>query len=89
MQTVSIVVSGRVQGVFFRKYTLDAARKNGLSGFVKNTQDGNVYIEATGDEKMINEFVKWCHSGSPLSKVQNVSVSYIEVKKFDGFSIRN
>ncbi len=78
-----------MQGVFFRKYTQDTASKIKISGFVKNTQDGNVYIEATGDENKINEFVKWCHSGSPLSKVQHVSVTHIELKNFDGFSIHN
>lgn len=88
MQTVTIIIHGRVQGVFFRKYTVDAAKKFEVNGFVKNTTDGKVYIEATGTEEAINKFIKWCHVGSPLSKVVEVVVTQMALINFNSFTIR-
>lgn len=88
MRTVSILVAGRVQGVFFRKYTRDTALKYGLTGFVKNQNDGSVYIEVSGSEAAIAEFEKWCHKGSPGSKVEQVKSQQIPEKQFSGFDIR-
>ena len=88
MQTVGITISGKVQGVFFRKYTIEAAMKAGVSGFVMNTVKGDVYIEATGTETEIAALIEWCHTGSPWSKVEKVSVDQIPFRQFQGFSIR-
>ncbi|MDQ3050293.1 MAG: acylphosphatase [Bacteroidota bacterium] len=88
MQTVSITVSGKVQGVFFRKYTKEAACKIGITGFVKNTNEGTVYIEATGNESQINEMIQWCHKGSPWSKVNGVKVDGQPLKNFEDFRIQ-
>ena len=86
--TVSISVYGKVQGVFFRKYTIDAAQQYEITGFVKNANDGSVYIEATGNQEMINEFIKWCHKGSPPSQVDRVEVKEMPLTQYKGFSIR-
>jgi acylphosphatase len=86
--TVSISVYGKVQGVFFRKYTIDAAKKNGITGFVKNANDGTVYIEATGTKDMLNEFIEWCNTGSPNSQVDRVEVYKMPLTQYTGFSIR-
>lgn len=88
LQTVTIIIQGRVQGVFFRKYTLDAAKKFEVNGFVKNTADSNVYIEATGTEEAINKFIHWCHIGSPLSKVVEVTVKQTPLINFNDFTVR-
>ncbi len=88
LQTVTIIIQGRVQGVFFRKYTLDAAKKFEVNGFVKNTADSKVYIEATGTEEAINKFVQWCHVGSPLSKVLEVTVKQTPLINFNNFTVR-
>lgn len=88
MQTVSIIIKGKVQGVFFRKFAAKAALKCGVTGFVKNTLDGDVYIEATGSETAIDELTKWCHSGSPWSKVEKVIVDKLSFRQFEGFDIR-
>ncbi len=88
MQTISIIVSGKVQGVFFRKHTCSAALKWGLTGFVKNETDGNVYIEVTGTGEQLDEFLKWCHSGSPGSNVEEVTIRQLPHKKYTGFGIR-
>jgi acylphosphatase len=87
---VHVVISGRVQGVWFRASTRDKAQQLGLTGWVKNTSEGNVEAVFEGEEKLINEMLDWCHHGPPLSEVKNV-----EIKKqhpsndFDDFSIKH
>ena len=88
MQTIHIKVTGKVQGVFYRKYAFEVAIKLGIDGFVMNDVDGNVVIEATGENEKINEFVQWCHEGSPMSKVEEVVVNEIPEKDYQGFTIR-
>ncbi len=67
---------GRVQGVFFRKYTRDEAIRIGsLNGFVRNLRDGSVEIVVEGHERKIQGLIEWCRSqGSPWSSVKNVEV---------------
>jgi len=89
LQTVSITVSGKVQGVFFRKYTIAAALKFDITGFVKNTSEGTVYIEATGTENAIKEFINWCNEGSPWSSVEKVVVNQLVFAPMEDFVIRN
>lgn len=88
LQTVTIIIHGRVQGVFFRKYTVDAAKKFHVNGFVKNTSDGKVYIEATGPEDALIKFIQWCNIGSPLSKVVEVTVQQTPLINFNDFTVR-
>lgn len=88
MQTVSITVTGKVQGVFFRKYTKEAAGKIGVTGFVKNTSGEEVYIEISGSEAQIKEMILWCHKGSPWSKVSEVKVGTLSLKHFEDFRIQ-
>lgn len=88
LSTVSIIISGEVQGVFFRKYTVEAAQKFGITGYVKNLPDQNVMVEATGETEALKKFVEWCHMGSPMSSVTEVKMTQIEYTKFNGFQIR-
>lgn len=82
-----IHVSGKVQGVWFRKYTKIEADKLGLKGFVRNEPDGKVYIEAEGEEALILDFIGWLHIGAPLSKVKNVAYETANVVGFESFDI--
>jgi len=84
-----IIVSGRVQGVFFRKHAQDKAKELGLTGWAHNTVDGKVEIVAEGKKEKIDEFLEWCRQGSSLAKVDGVEVDYEDVKgEFDDFTIR-
>ena len=83
-----IKVRGRVQGVWFRKYTLEKARHIGLTGYVKNEMDDSVYIEAEGKLGQLNEFVDWLYRGSPLSKVTSVEHKKGPIKNYDIFEVR-
>lgn len=69
-----MIISGRVQGVWFRASTKQKAQQLGLTGWVRNTSDGNVEAVFQGNEDDVNEMIKWCHKGPPLSRVKNVEV---------------
>lgn len=77
-KSLSIQVFGRVQGVWFRASTKNKADQLGLGGSVRNMPDGSVHIEVTGNEQEIDEFLKWCHEGPELARVDNVEVKNIE-----------
>ena len=87
MNHVSIKISGRVQGVFFRASTKDAAEKFGIRGFVRNERDGSVYIEAEGEEDDLKQFVAWCHHGPVRAEVTNVELKEGPVQGFKRFEI--
>jgi acylphosphatase len=87
MPSVKIQVSGKVQGVWFRKYTCDKAREIGLSGTVQNLQNGDVLIHVSGTAQQISAVEKWCCQGSPLSNVSDVKLSQIEAADFPDFRI--
>lgn len=78
--TVEIIVSGRVQGVYFRKSALGFAKSLRLKGNVQNLKDGNVKIIAQGPRKNIEEFLQWSHRGSLLTKVDGMSYRWVEAE---------
>jgi len=84
------IVSGRVQGVFFREETKREARRCGVAGWVKNRPDGTVEAEFEGDKKNVNSMISWLRRGSPLSDVEGVDIKW---KDYTGdlgkFCIRN
>jgi len=69
---VHVWIKGRVQGVFFRAYTRDAAIKEGVAGWVRNLPDGRVEAMFEGDADKVERMVSWCREGSPLSRVDHV-----------------
>ena len=72
MATVHLLVEGKVQGVFYRASAKETADDLGLSGWVKNREDGNVEMVVSGEEPEINKFIKWCHKGPRRAVVTNV-----------------
>lgn len=86
---VHVVISGRVQGVWFRASTKDKADQLGISGWVKNTTDGNIEAVFEGDEEHIKGMLDWCYHGPPLARVENVEVKKQPASNgFNRFSIR-
>ncbi|MCX2819868.1 MAG: acylphosphatase [Methanobacteriota archaeon] len=82
-------VSGKVQGVYYRATTRDEARERGVTGWVKNLDDGRVEAVFEGDEEAVQEMVEWCHGGSSAARVDDVEVERGEATgEFDGFEIR-
>jgi len=83
-----VFVSGRVQGVFYRANTRDAARERGLDGWVRNLDDGRVEAVFEGSREAVEELVEWCHTGSPSAVVEDVAVEYDDPDGERGFTIR-
>ncbi len=89
MKRVHVYISGRVQGVFYRAYTKDQAEKLGVKGWVRNLPDGRVEAVFEGPDDVVDEMVKWCWKGSPMSKVEDVEVIEEPYKgEFSSFEIR-
>ena len=88
METLSIIVKGKVQGVYFRHFAREKARNLELTGYVKNQTDLSVYILAQGEKAALDNFVAWCHNGSPESFVQELIIDrVVESQLFEGFEI--
>ena len=83
-----VLVSGKVQGVFYRDTTKKEAEKRGLRGWVRNLRDGRVEAVFEGDPAMVDEMVAWCRLGSPLSRPTFVERKDEPEEKLDGFEIR-
>ena len=88
LQTISITVSGMVQGVFYRQSTKEKALALGISGIVENLPDGNVHIIATGTADQLDQLVQWCRQGPPRAKVTAVNVEPVAQQVFMGFVIQ-
>jgi acylphosphatase len=73
------VVSGRVQGVFYRASTQQEARSLGVTGYAKNLPDGRVEVLAVGECERVESLVKWLWRGSPSSHVTAVEVESVQV----------
>ena len=80
MKKVRVVVTGRVQGVWFRSSTHDKAVELGIHGYVRNTIDGNVEFVAEGDDSKVDRLIRWAEVGPPLARVDHIDV---EVLKYD------
>lgn len=86
---VHVIVTGRVQGVFFRDYTAKEAARIRLSGWVRNRDNGTVEAEFQGDEEDVSRMVHWLHKGSPMSQVVGVDTAFVEVLAAEsGFMVK-
>lgn len=83
------MISGIVQGVFFRAHAQKTATELTLTGWVRNTSDGMVEAVAEGDEKPLEKFISWCRKGPPSARVDSVAVEWEDAtNEFTGFNIR-
>ena len=86
--TQRIVVTGRVQGIGYRTWTMGAARDLGVRGWVRNSNGSGIEILATGDDEAMAILVQACHRGPRLARVENVDVEPAEDAGWKGFSKR-
>ncbi len=87
---VRICIEGRVQDVFFRKFTKLKAVELGIKGIVRNLPNGDVEVFAVATRNQLEQFTTWCHEGSPLSSVKKVTVQDIpKSEEYTGFEIRH
>lgn len=87
--TKHVIISGRVQGVFFRANTQQKAEQLGVNGWVRNTSDGKVEAVFVGDKQKVDEIIKWCHQGSSMAEVENVEIEEKEsTDEYSDFTIK-
>ena len=86
MTCARFVVSGRVQGVFFRASARDEALRLGLTGHAKNLPDGSVEVVACGDDAALMQLERWLGHGPPLARVSRVQRSTAEIAAPERFS---
>jgi len=84
---IDIRITGRVQGVSFRATTKAVADQMGIRGMVRNEKDGSLYLEAEGDDTLLEVFVEWCNEGPDRAKIENVEVTPGELKNYQNFEI--
>jgi acylphosphatase len=91
MAQLHAIVYGQVQGVSFRAYAVDQARRLKLTGWVRNQTDGTVQTIAVGSRMQLDAFVTWLHQGSPAAQVTNVNytIADTETERFDSFEVRH
>ncbi|RJP31791.1 MAG: acylphosphatase [Actinobacteria bacterium] len=83
-----VLVSGRVQGVYYRSYAVDQAILLGVTGWVRNIQGGRVEAVFEGEEDAVEKMLAWCWEGSPSSRVSAVEVEREEpTGEFTDFSV--
>lgn len=84
-----LFISGKVQGVFFRKHAQQKARELSLAGWAHNLIDGRVEILIEGKKENIQRFILWAREGSPFAKVEDVQVELEPYKgEAQGFEVR-
>ncbi|MBP0020805.1 MAG: acylphosphatase [Cyanobacteria bacterium SBLK] len=84
---VRVWISGKVQGVGYRYFTLLQGRELGVKGWVRNLTDGRVQAVFEGDRETVEAMVKWCDRGSPAARVREVVVELEEWEGLAGFDI--
>jgi acylphosphatase len=81
------LVSGRVQGVFYRAATQETARQLGLTGWVRNLPDGRVELTACGEPSRVAELERWLWQGPPHARVEAVNSRDVDLHSFTDFSV--
>ena len=84
-----LLISGRVQGVYYRAFTEDVASTLDLKGWVRNTASGDVEALFEGEKEDIEKAMEMCRKGPPASAVRDIKIDWEEFKgEFDSFSVR-
>jgi acylphosphatase len=86
MACARFIVSGRVQGVFFRASTRDFALQLGVSGYAKNRDDGSVEVLASGSSEALAALFAWLHHGPPAARVERVEREEMSPRNLSGFT---
>ena len=82
------MISGRVQGVFFRDSVRERARAHGVAGWVCNRSDGAVEAVLEGPAEAVGRVLRFLETGPPRAQVESVSVSQEEPEGLSGFQVR-
>lgn len=86
MACARFLVTGKVQGVFFRASTREQALRLGLCGYAKNLADGQVEVVASGNDESLAELEEWLHHGPPAARVESVKREAMPQQTLRGFA---
>ncbi|MFL5740548.1 MAG: acylphosphatase [Flavisolibacter sp.] len=87
MPTIHLIIRGKVQGVFYRASAREVAERTGITGWVKNTEEGDVEMVVTGTTDQLSLFKDWCRKGPPEAKVTAVEEKSLPDQAFERFRI--
>jgi len=86
---VHLIISGFVQGVFFRSNTQEKAKEIGVFGWVRNLGDGRVEAVFEGEKEKVLKIIEWVKKGPELARIENVEIKWEEYQgEFDDFEIK-
>ena len=86
---VHILVSGTVQGVFYRASTKQKSDALGVKGWVRNLLDGRVEMMAAADKEQLDALIQWCREGPPMANVTNIEIVWSKIgESYDEFTIK-
>jgi len=89
MKRVKAIVTGKVQGVWYRASTFDKAVALDLKGYVKNLPDGDVEFVAEGEDEQLDQLIAWAWQGPPMAEVQNIRIDTPDTdEEFSEFTVR-
>lgn len=88
MASARFLVSGHVQGVFFRASTRTRAQELGLHGYAMNLADGRVEVVASGGDEALEQLAQWLRRGPPSARVDGVEREALAAQAHIGFSTR-
>ncbi|MFQ5574828.1 MAG: acylphosphatase [Terriglobia bacterium] len=84
-----VFAKGVVQGVYFRSFVADEAGALGLTGWVRNTNDGRVELVAEGEIEAVQHLIEACRSGPPAARVSSVDIEWEPATgQYEAFSVR-
>lgn len=83
-----LMIFGRVQGVFYRNWTMQTARELGLAGWVRNRLDGSVEAVVEGLGEAVERFIALAHQGPPAAQVARVEVIEVAMEGLASFEKR-
>lgn len=84
-----LIVTGDVQGVGYRYFAQMKATQFGITGWVKNREDGSVEMEVVGEQASVDQFIRVLQEGNPFSKVSSIEVETLDATpNFHSFKIK-
>ncbi len=88
LQRRRVVITGRVQNVWFRDSCRNEALARGVTGWVRNCAAGSVEAVFEGSPEAVDQMISWCHKGPPRARVDNVELTAEPVQNETGFLVR-
>jgi len=84
-----LLITGRVQGVYFRASAVEVSTEEGIRGWVQNKTNGEVEAVLEGEKSAVERVIKWCRSGPPMASISDIAVTWGDYRgEFKDFSQR-